>query len=150
MSTTATTVKKTRTTKVQYFSDIRAMLEGKEPAYGVTVETALAFIDHEVELLSKKSSTGNGKKQIEAREENKRLCSAIISYMHDMGEEVGAGVTGTFLMKHVPELVEMENCSNQKVVYLLKMLQADNLLVSKVVKGKVTFFLSDASDKEAE
>ena len=48
-----------KVTKAQRFEDIKALLTGEDVVYGTDVDTALAVIDHELELLAKKNSSGD-------------------------------------------------------------------------------------------
>ena len=65
--------KKIRITKAQRFEDIKALLTGGEVKHGTTMEIAMTVIDHELELLRKKNSSGGDKKLTPTQQENESL-----------------------------------------------------------------------------
>lgn len=86
------------------------------------------FIDHEIELLSKKNSkTSPSKNQIE----NEAIKVDILNAL----EEFGKGVTITELMTKVPY-------SNQKLSALVKQLVEDKKVIRTEDKRKVYFTLA--------
>ena len=111
-------------TKKEWFAILREMvgasaLEDKEGAY--------AFIDHEVELLSKKASKSV---QTKTQKENEGIKASILEVLADMGKPVT-----------VTELVSaMDNAyTNQKLSALLKQM-CDNGSVVKTSEGKKSYF----------
>lgn len=99
-------------TKKDYFEQIKAK-------YNLT-EDEVAFIDHEIELLSKKNS---GEKKPTAKQTaNEGLKSAILSAM-----EPNRLYTISELMKEVPELASDPAMTNQRVSALVRqMYDKDN------------------------
>ena len=106
-----------RITKKEYFAMIREVVAGNEEL--------VAFVDHEVELLNKKS-TGKTKTQVE----NEALVEDIYNHL----VEIGTPVTVTELIAKA----EIE-LTNQKVSALLKKL-VDAGRVAKVVDKKKSYF----------
>ena len=78
----------TKMTKKEYFAIIRTIVEATERE---DKEAMLGFIDHEVELLSKKKSSTNSKKDKELEEHCIKLEEAL--------KEIGKPVTITEFMK---------------------------------------------------
>ncbi len=112
-------------TKKENFSAIREVLvtEG--------FDELVAFVDHEIELLSKKrGSTKPTKKQ----EANEVLKGRILDVLSD------EGMTVTEVMKALGD----ENLSNQKVSAVLRLMgeNGDKTVTKEVVKGKSYFKLA--------
>ena len=99
--------------------------------YDFTVEE-VNFITHEIELLEKKSATGE-RKPTATQVANEGLKMAILSYMEENANRL---FTVTELIKEVPELAEL---SNQKVSALMTQLK-DTGKVSKVVEKRKSYF----------
>lgn len=89
----------------------------------------IAFIDHELELLSKKNSSE--KKPTAVQLANEGIKSAILERM-----EAGAKYTITELMKAVPECEEL---SNQRVSALVRQLCLDGFVERTEEKRKAYF-----------
>ena len=106
-----------RVTKKEYFEILRGIVEGNDEL--------VAFIDHEVELLSKKSNVRT-KTQIE----NDAIVEDIYNYL----AEIGRPVTVTELIAEA----QLE-FTNQKVSALLKKL-VDAGRVVKVTDKKKSYF----------
>ena len=123
-----------KVTKAQRFNDIKAMLNGESVAYGTDVETAMAFIDHEIELLMKKNNSGE-KKPTKTQEENIVHKTRIADYLR-MQEE---GVTVTQVLKAIPEFADF---SNQKVARLMRDMLEAGQVTKEVVKGKSLFSIA--------
>lgn len=123
-----------KVTKTQRFSDVKALLTGEPTAYGTDVETALAFIDHEMELLMKKNSSGE-KKPTKTQEENMVHKERIADFLR-MQEE---GVTVTQVLKAIPEFADF---SNQKVARLMRDMLEAGQVTKEVIKGKSLFSIA--------
>lgn len=109
-------------TKRDYFNQIRALVADNAEL--------VAFIDHELELLTKKNASRSSKptaKQLE----NASLIEAIYNAM-----EVGKSYTVTDLMNFVPELSGLKV---QKVSALVTKMRNNVLISREVVKGKAYF-----------
>ena len=131
MANTTNTVK--RITKAQKFSDIKALLTGKETTYGITVETAVEFIDAELALLAKKNSAD--KKPTKIQRENEGYKALILDFLATQDEPVACG----FIYKSIPELAVY---NVQKIPPLLKKLEAEGK-VERIIdkKGRPLFAL---------
>jgi hypothetical protein len=113
-------------TKKEYFAILKAMVEQSDMD---NKEGAIAFIDHEVELLNKKSAkSGETKTQKENAEILVKIKAALV--------EVGKPVTITELQG---ASAEMAQYSNQKLSALLKKL-VDNGEVVKTTEKKKSYF----------
>lgn len=107
-------------TKVDLFLEVReAVAENTE---------LVAFIDHELELLKKKSSTRSTK----VNDEQIALMEKIVNALN----KIGRSVTISELQK---ENAEMAEYSNQKLSAMLKKL-VDNKQVTKIVDKKKSYF----------
>lgn len=107
-------------TKRDLFLEVREVVAGNEEL--------VAFVDHELELLNKKTSTKN----IKVNEEQVALMEKIVNALN----EIGRSVTITDLQK---ENAEMAEYSNQKLSAMLKKL-VDNKQVTKIVDKKKSYF----------
>ena len=118
-------MEKSKMTKKEWFAILRAMvdastLEDKQGAYD--------FIDHEVELLSKKASKSA---QTKTQKENVGVKAEILEVLTDLGK----GVTVTELT------VAMDNkYSNQKLSAMLKQMYEVDKTVDKSTEGKKSYF----------
>lgn len=119
-----------KTTKAQKNMDIIAMLKGLPVEHGTSITEAIEHLEHEIELLSKKS--GSERKPSKAQEENKRLANLVLEWFREQTE----GKTVTDAMKEIPE---MEGFSNQKASSVVKLLK-DALLVDKEIKKGRSYF----------
>lgn len=115
---TMTTTKKI--TKREMFEQIKA-------SYPLT-EAEVEFIDHELELLSKKNS--GEKKPTERQKENADIQQSILQFM-----EVGKPYTITDLLKSCPACAGLQN---QRVSTLVRQLMPDYVTRSEV-KGRAYF-----------
>lgn len=106
-----------RVTKKEYFEILRGIVEGNDEL--------VAFIDHEVELLSKKSNV-----RTKAQIENDAIVEDIFNYLAEIGRPVT--VTELIAEAHL-------EFTNQKVSALLKKL-VDAGRVVKVTDKKKSYF----------
>ena len=106
-----------RVTKKEYFEILRGIVEGNDEL--------VAFIDHEVELLSKKSNV-----RTKAQIENDAIVEDIYNYL----AEIGRPVTVTELIAEA-----QLKFTNQKVSALLKKL-VDAGRVVKITDKKKSYF----------
>lgn len=119
-----------KTTKAQKNMDIIAMLKGEPVVNGTTIEDAIKHLEHENELLSKKTS---GERKPSAKQiENESLKNIILNWMDEQTEPK----TVTDMMKNIPEL---EGMSNQKVSALVKQLKDAEMIVKTIEKGRSFF-----------
>lgn len=115
-------------TKKDWFATIRAMVEGSG---NEREDEILAFIDHEVELLEKKSSKSG---QTKIQKENVEVVAKIENALR----EVGKVVTITELQSASEE---MGAYSNQKLSALLKQMVSKGTVVRTEDKKKAYFSL---------
>lgn len=108
-------------TKKDLFLEVREVVAGNEEL--------VAFVDHELELLNKKTST----KSTKVNDEQVALMEKIVNALN----EIGRSVTITDLQK---ENAEMAEYSNQKLSAMLKKL-VDNKQVTKMVDKKKSYFM---------
>lgn len=118
-------------TKKDLFLEVREVVAGNEEL--------VAFVDHELELLNKKTST----KSTKVNEEQVALMEKIVNALN----EIGRSVTISELQK---ENAEMAEYSNQKLSAMLKKL-VDNKQVTKMVDKKKSYFMvAETSEVEGE
>lgn len=117
-------------TKKDWFATIRAMVEGSG---NEREDEILAFIDHEVELLEKKSSKSG---QTKTQKENVEVVTKIENALR----EVGKAVTITELQTASEE---MSAYSNQKLSALLKQMVSKGTVVRTEDKKKAYFSLAE-------
>lgn len=129
--------KTTRITKAMRFEDIKALLNGDTAQYGTTLEDAINFIDHEVELLARKSSGGD-KKQTATQKENESYKELIVEFLAGLPDD-SKGVTCTEIMKSIPAFKDF---NNQKISALVRQLKLADRVVGEEVKGKSLFRLA--------
>lgn len=130
--------KEKRVTKAQRYADIKAMLVGEDTTFGTSTEDALAFIDHEISLLSKKNASGE-KKQTETQKQNEGYMAEIANYLAGVtvaGDDEDAkksGKTCTEIQAAIPSLAGYQN---QKISRLCNMLADAGTITGDTVKGK--------------
>lgn len=117
-------------TKKDWFATIRAMVEGSG---NEREDEILAFIDHEVELLEKKSSKSS---QTKTQKENVEVVAKIENALR----EVGKAVTITELQTASEE---MSAYSNQKLSALLKQMVSKGTVIRTEDKKKAYFSLAE-------
>lgn len=114
-------------TKKDYFN---ALLNIKEVG---TNEKLVAFIEHELELLERKSNSAKegDKKPTAKQAENEKIKEIIINYM-----EENTLYSISDLQKNIAECAEL---SNQKMSALLRLLIEDKI-VERVIDKRKTYF----------
>ena len=108
-------------TKREFFGEIKEIVKGNAEL--------VAFIDHELELLDKKTSAKSTKVNTEQVELMEKIVDAL--------NEIGRSVTISELQK---ENAEMAEYSNQKLSAMLKKL-VDNKQVTKMIDKKKSYFM---------
>ena len=108
-------------TKREFFGEIKEIVKGNAEL--------VAFIDHELELLDKKTSA----KSTKVNTEQVELMGKIVNALN----KIGRSVTISELQK---ENAEMAEYSNQKLSAMLKKL-VDNKQVTKMVDKKKSYFM---------
>jgi uncharacterized protein (DUF2344 family) len=114
-------------TKKEWFNEIATIIEATEIE---NKKEMLAFISHEVELLSKKRSSSTNKKNLE----NEALCEALEIALAEFDKPV----TVTEFMKESNH--EVATLSNQKLSSLLKKCVEDRKTIIKTVEKKKSYF----------
>ena len=124
-----------RITKKNRIEHIIAMLLGINPPFGTTIDAAVDFLNHEIELLSRKSASGE-KKLTEAQKQNLKYKEMICEYLASVSED---GATCEDVRRNVPALYDY---TPQKVSSLLTSLKNDGRVMAKKVKGTSRFSLT--------
>lgn len=121
-------------TKKDYFSTLRTYVEslGDVKIGNLPADDVLAFIDHEVDLLTKKS--GGEKKPTAQQTANEGIKTAIAEGMTE-----NRLYTVTEIQKEIPECAEL---SNQRVSALLRQMITDGIIVRTEDKRKAYFSLA--------
>ena len=117
-------------TKKDYFATIRSYIEttGLTKLGEVPADEVLAFIDHEVELLSKKNSAE--KKPTAVQVANEGIKQAIVN-----GMEPDKLYTITDIIKSVPECADL---TNQRVSALVRQLMPE--YIERVEEKRKAYF----------
>ena len=117
-------------TKREMFEQLKAVVLTAEVE---NVEQLVAFIEHEVELLNKKSAS-KSKAEIEKANANVELTQIVREVLANSS----VAMTVSEVMKSNEVLAEL---SNQKVSYLMRTLVENKEVVKTVEKGKSYFQL---------
>lgn len=123
-----------RVTKAQRFEDIKAMLTGENIVNGTTITEAVDFIDHEMELLSRKN-TSVDKRQLEAQKINEGYMAEIADYL----ATVDGGKTCSEIGKAIPSLFDF---NTSKLSSLCNALVKRGVATKATVKGRSVFSLA--------
>lgn len=134
-----------RVTKSQRISDIISLLSGDPVSYDTTVNEAIAFLNHERELLDKKNTRTGTKKLTPTQVENESLKGLILDYLSSIDSE--DGVTCSDILKAIPEFSEFQV---QKVSGLVRQLlpateknpKGTGQVISQKIGGKTLFKLA--------
>lgn len=95
----------------------------------------IKFIDHEIELLDKKSGKGTDKKLTPEQEKNEKVKEGILNAL-----DGGVQMTISQMIKEVPEIGEtFPDASNQKISALVRQL-VQALVVERVEVKGVAYF----------
>lgn len=106
----------------------KEMLAQIKANYDLT-DKEIAFIDHEIELLSKKNSKDKG--QTKTQKENENIKAQIVEFM----------VAGTdYTVTDIQKGVGLE--TNQKTSALMRQLVLAEIVVRKEIKGRAYFTLA--------
>lgn len=137
-----------RVTKAQKLTAIKGMIpedvsvtfkgdgeKGKQD-YLFNYAEVIAFLDKELELLSKKNS--GDKKLTAAQKENEKFKEDIVDFLTTLPAD-SKGATCTEMFKKIPTLNEY---SPQKVAALCRQLKEEGKVVSHDEKGKALFALA--------
>lgn len=124
-----------RVTKIMRYNDIKCLLNGDEVKYGTTIDDAMDFLNHEIELSLKKSNkaSGESKKPTKTQVENEGYKELILKYLGTVDK---ASVTD--IQKGVPEFCDF---ANQKISALVRQLMGADKVRREEIKGKAYFAL---------
>lgn len=112
-------------TKKDYFNELKGLVADRQDL--------VDFIDHEIELLSKKSSrTAPTKTQVENETIKEKIVATLV--------ELGRYATITEIQNANTELADL---SNQKISALLKQL-VDTNIIEKMIDKKKAYFKASA------
>ncbi len=109
-------------TKKEMFAKIREMV--------INDVEMVEFIDHEIELLNRK--TNREKKMTKTQLENEGFKKMIVEYLTENKEAKN-------IKELQAEIAELENLTNQKVTHLLTALVKDGVLEKEYIK-KTPFY----------
>ena len=129
--------KTVRVTKTQRFADIIAMLNGESVKFGTSTADAIAFCEHEVELLAKKNASVDKRKSAE-QEKNDTYKALIVDFLAGV---TGDGMTCTEIGKSIAELSAF-NTSKMSSLCNAMTKPDDGRLIKSTVKGKTLFRLA--------
>ena len=119
-------MEKKKMTKREMFAQIKSHL---------TDVDEIKFIDHEIELLDKKSGKGADKKLTPEQEKNEKVKVGILNAL-----DGGVQMTISQMIKEVPEIGEIfPDASNQKISALVRQL-VTALVVERVEVKGVAYF----------
>jgi hypothetical protein len=119
-------MEKKKMTKREMYVQIKSRL---------TDEDEIKFIDHEIELLDKKSGKGADKKLTPEQEKNEKVKVGILNAL-----DGGVQMTISQMIKEVPEIGEIfPEASNQKISALVRQL-VQALVVERVEVKGVAYF----------
>ena len=127
MTTTNTSAR--RTTKREYYN----ILLGIEAVN--SNPDLVAFIENEISLLDKKSNSSSDKKPTARQSENAGLKEAILAYLRQNDP-----ATITELMKNVPELMAIENLTNQRTSAIVRQMIEIDKTVERLVEKRTAYF----------
>jgi hypothetical protein len=129
-----TNTKAVRITKAQRFADILAILNGNPVQHGTTIEIANEVINHELELLAKKSSNVN-RKPTAAQVKDDEYRTMMLDFLATQSE----GVTCTTIQKSIPAFADF---TINKVSGLMKALVGSGKVNKAKVKGVTLFTIA--------
>ena len=127
MTTTNTSAR--RTTKREYYN----ILLGIEAVN--SNPDLVAFIENEISLLDKKSNSSSDRKLTARQSENAGLKEAILAYLRQNDP-----ATITELMKNVPELMAIENLTNQRTSAIVRQMIEIDKTVERLVEKRTAYF----------
>ena len=97
------------------------------------------FINHEIELLEKRNSSGGDKKLTAKQLENADLKTVILDFLADNPDDK---FTITDMWKRIPVLANNTEMSNQRISAIVNQLKKENLVVRVEDKRKAYFSIA--------
>ena len=135
--------KMTKMTKADRFTALRAYLKANPgmkfstPKGDISAEDMTVFLEHELELLSKKNSAD--RKPTAQQTANEGVKTAILEGLED-----GKLYTITDIIKEIPECADM---TNQKVSALVRQMVDAGSMVKTVDKRKSYFSIAEVVEE---
>lgn len=136
-------------TKREWIEVIKGIVEtsGYEDKDG-----AIAFLDHEAELLAKKSGTS---KETKTQKANAAIKATVLEVLADMGKPVTISELMederlTTYEEEGKDAIKVVKMTNQKLSSLLKQMKDDGAVVRTEDKKKAYFSLPTAEETDAE
>ena len=132
----------TKMTKKDNFTALRTLVENSAVDFAtekgtITNADMLKFIDHELDLLSRKNSTKDGDKKLSTRQtENEAFKAEILDYM-----DLGSRYTPDELLAGVPN--QPAEMTKNRLVSCVSQLVKDGAIVVVKEKGKTYYTLTD-------
>ena len=97
------------------------------------------FINHEIELLEKRNSSGGDKKPTAKQLENADLKTVILDFLADNPD---SKFTITDMWKDIPVLANNTEMSNQRISAIVRQLVLDKLVIRDEIKRKAYFSIA--------
>lgn len=119
-----------RITKAMRYTDIKALLTGNVPEHSTSVEDAVAFINNELAMLTKKNS--GERKPTSKQIANKDYTEKLVAFLMEQAGPVNCGD----IQRGIPEFGDFQN---QKIASLLKPLIAEGKVVRSSNHGRSVF-----------
>ena len=128
----------TKMTKKDKFSAIANLLNSMDfaevIAEGFNIEDAIAFLDHEVELLNKKKVSATGEKKLTDKQKaNLAIGEDVVEMLANSGERM----TITQIIKETPNLPE--DMTNQRMTHIVSAL-VEAKRVERIIDKRVSYF----------
>ena len=125
-------------TKKDKFSAIANLLNSMDfaevIAEGFNIEDAIAFLDHEVELLNKKKVSATGEKKLTDKQKaNLAIGEDVVEMLANSGERM----TITQIIKETPNLPE--DMTNQRMTHIVSAL-VEAKRVERIIDKRVSYF----------
>ena len=121
-------------TKKDYFAQLREVVKGNAEL--------VAFIDHEVELLTRKNS---GNSQTKTQKENEVVCEMLVNELAKIAKPITITDlmnTSEVIKNYIVESTE-KPLTNQKISAIFKQLTESNQIVKVTDKKKSYFSVSE-------
>lgn len=127
----------TKITKAMRTNDIISHLRGEVPANGSTVEEMISYLEHELELIAKKSSSKNSGKPTAKQKENEEYKTQIIAFLSEQETPVGCA-----------DIANSVGISTQRAAALLTAIAKMGVITKSKEKGKVYYSIACADAEE--
>lgn len=122
----------TKITKAMRTNDIISHLRGEAPANGSTVEEMISYLEHELELISKKSNSKGSGKPTAKQVENEEFKNQIVAFLAEQENPVGCA-----------DIASAVGISTQRAAALLTALAKMGTIIKNKEKGKVYYQIAE-------